>query len=236
MPLNPQSISSGFKPIFKKWSKKAMLKMHTAPFSEYLSLVEMQQGTAQVFALEFSNMAQEFVSELQKTVASGLVSTSNGSAPPLPIDVGLAVQGFQQVFFQGAYLAFLGMHTIAFDSTEPQTTMQSKTVKGFGNLFSNMSIQFGAQMVATLTAWTSLVPTAIASDFRSVFKNGGESAMSALFTTPFSEDLPQSDMQSMTATQFGTSFSDMSTPFATMLVKTLKSSPVTCALGVGNIS
>lgn len=237
MPLNPQQIGGAFKPIFKKWSKDAMLQMHTAPFSENLPLTQMQQGTAVKFATVFSNMATEFVTELNNTILQGLVSTSNGVAPPNPIPIQPNVNGFKTVFYNGAYNAFLGMHTIPFSENLPQSQMQVITANEFGELFSQMATPFANQLISALADWMSLVPTAISSDFKPIFKKAARDAfLSMSQDQSFSEELSIGEMQLLTAIKFGDGFSDMHTEFGTKLVKTLKSSPVSITLGVGNIS
>lgn len=144
----------------------------------------------------------------------------------------LEVQGIWKLY---SYNAIQNMHVVSFPDSISISSMQVLSSQKFGAIFSGISLQLATAINSSLMTGIVSTPYGVSppipinfvdlgAKWTPIFYKWATKAFLDMNTLSFSDSLKIEDMFSLTSNYFGTVFSQISTEFATELVKSLTTS------------
>lgn len=237
MPLNKNTLSIALKPIFKNWSEKAFLDIHNLQFSLDTSIEKSQILVSEKFGNTFSSITPELYIELNKTLLTGIVKTSKGVSPTIPLPTSFRSQ-LKPFIKDGVKNTLLKTTTLNFSEDLDIGKSIELISEKFGNEFSKISTGLAKTLNDNLTAvgYQGLNTTNISNSFKPILKKWSKKAFKTSNNLVFDLDTSIENSQKLLAKNFGNIFSGIAPEFSDLYVSILKNNLVRVPSGVGKMS
>lgn len=233
MPLNVNTLNNELNVIFRTGSFNAISNM-IEPSSISDSVKENNKKISKNFTKGFEDISHQISSAFNSTVISGLVSTSNGSAPPNPLQVSKLGNDIRKNFRDNLGRAMNDSLNLKINKNNQ--TIMNHFANEFVKKLSTFNRVFGNNLASSLksSGFITVSANSITSEIGKHFEKYFESSFKALEVSISENNID--DINKRIKVIFSEEFKKISNPLSKSFVKILKSGVVKITLGVGSIS